>query len=203
MSLQTVLRNLRTIRNLPSYNTKLYFHCSSINNLNVKQKRFQEPGSKLTKSISSTDDMPSNYSLVYRAATDKKYILPVKTGCQITVLLSSCIPVYIMMNPRMAHMAATGGTFYSANIFETWGFYAILMMHCVAILRFVHNTPLRIYYCEEKDDFVFVFSNIFQFNKVTKVSVPSGGLEHNEVENKASPFTAWKYLNIVTLRNFN
>ena len=97
-----------------------------------------------------------------------------------------------------ALMAATGGTFYSANIFETWGFYAILMMHCVAILRFVHNTPLRIYYCEEKDDFVFVFSNIFQFNKVTKVSVPSGGLENNEVENKASPFTAWKFLNIVT-----
>ena len=131
--------------------------------------------------INIKDGVPSNYSLVYRTSMEN-YVEPSKyVAIGGAVLSVAVLPVLVLDPGRLFHSAA--GQFYLTSSMEVWGFWFIVLAHCVACYKIAHSVPLRIYHSQKEDNFLFIFNHKFHLNKKEIVVVGTGQLEECPVEN--------------------
>ena len=154
-----------------------YFSSSSVINFERDQRMIRKDDTK----INAQDGVPTNYSLVYRTSMEN-YVEPSKyVAIGGAVLSAAVLPVLILDPGRLFHSAA--GQFYLNSSGEAWGFWFIILAHCLACHKISHCFPLRIYHDWENDEFLFIFNHKFYLHKKEIVTVSAGQLEECPVEN--------------------
>ena len=131
--------------------------------------------------INIKDGVPSNYSLVYRTSMEN-YVEPSKYVAIGGAVLSAAILPVLVLDPGRLFQASSG-QFYLTSSFEVWGFWFMVLAHCLACFKISHSVPLRIYHNQKEDNFLFIFNHKFHLYKKEIVRVGSGQLEECPAEN--------------------
>ena len=148
---------------------------SAVRKLDLKthRKLNNEP---LSRKLRVSDGVPASYSLVYRTSVEN-YLEPSKyIGLGAAVLSLGLTPYLIMQTSQTGVMGIENYTISTNH--EMWGFWLILILHTLACSRKSYCTPLRVYYSEDQDNFLFSFNHWINPFKRSVVSVGPGDLDH-------------------------
>ena len=144
---------------------------------NIAIRHYGPQGSKfqsLTQKFRKADKIPDKYQLVYRTSFEN-YLEGAKYfGAGATVSAAVTLPILILNSETMSRASAGGISISSLH--EMFGMWSFIALHALACLKIVHVVPIRIYYSESEDNFLFVFHHLVKFWEKVVVSAEPGDL---------------------------
>jgi len=134
--------------------------------------------------VKKKDGVTEDYKLIYRMSMEHYIETSKYIGFGGSLGATALLPILIMNHRAMA------GTTYSSGFgawswgpsWQIFGFWSILLSHALSAFYVCYKVPLRIYYSDKNDNFLFVMNSFLPWKRNLLRVVEAGDVENIQKE---------------------